>query len=174
MARKSVCIGGQNMTWCMYCTRFCRWGMVWTLLAACTRGDGFFSVGGVVGSSGNLHKFVAASRPPSSTIASLSHMQHFSLSNVTVYPASQNFAVESSDACVRPGTMWACVAASFSHGMLMLQVWVEVSIAPSGSVMWIGSVSTFLLTTFAPVLRKWLVAPESLSAELWWAVWATE
>ena len=34
-ARRRVCSGGQNKTWCMYFTRFCRCGMVCTLLIVC-------------------------------------------------------------------------------------------------------------------------------------------
>ena len=86
------------------------------------------------------------------------------MSNTTLHPASQNFLVEISDECERPGTMWASVIWSGSHGMFKLHVWVDVIFLPFGNRICIGLVALFLLTTGAPSTRKCPVAPESDTA----------
>lgn len=93
-----------------------------------------------------------------------SKILHCVASKLTVYPASQNFAVARREACARPGTMCALVASWRSHGMSTLHVCVDLRVAPSGSVIVIGWRSSCLLMTWAPSIMKWLVAPESLSA----------
>ena len=60
--------------------------------------------------------------------------------------------------------MCAAVTEGGSHGISRLQVCVDCRVAPSGSVIVIGSVSTMMLITGAPCTMKWLVAPESLMA----------
>ena len=86
------------------------------------------------------------------------------MSNTTLHPASQNFLVEISDECERPGTMWASVIWSGSHGMFKLHVCVDMIFLPFGNRIWIGLVAFLLLTTGAPSTRKWPVAPESETA----------
>ena len=86
------------------------------------------------------------------------------MSNMTLHPASQNFLVEISEACDRPGTIWASVITPGSQGMSKLQVWVELIVLPLGSLILIGFVAILLFTTCAPSTRKWPVAPESENA----------
>ena len=151
----------------MYLTRFCKCGMVWTLLAQLvgvgvpvlagtwvTMLAAHSVVGFVAGRSGRRHSFVVGSRPPLRTISGPSNTQHCNASNVTVYPASQNFAVETSEAWVRPGTMWACVAAPRSHGMSRLHVCVDRIVLPSGRWTVMGFGSRWMLMAWAPSTRK--------------------
>ncbi len=60
--------------------------------------------------------------------------------------------------------MCAAVTAVGSHGISRLHVCVDCRVAPSGSVIVMGSKSTAMLMTGAPCTMKWLVAPESLIA----------
>ena len=86
---------------------------------------------------------------------------HFFLVNVTSHPLSQNFRVAISDVCDSFGTMWPDVISSESHGMFKLQVCVDCILSPSGRVMLIGCVATFMFVTFASSCMKCPVAPES-------------
>ena len=116
---------------------------------------------------GRRHNRVTGSRVPVRMRLWPSKMWHALASYLTVYPASQNTAVERSDACVRPGTMWALVAFGRRPGMSISHVCVDWSVAPSGSMIVIGAVATCLLRTGAPCAMKWLVAPVSLMAVAW-------
>ncbi len=153
----------------MYLTRFCRCGMVWILLAhvvpigvgVCMLAGMWVTtlavhsvVGFVAGWSGRRHSFVVGSRPPLRTISGPSKTRHSNVSNSTVYPASHNFAVETSKAWMRPGTMWAFVAVCRSHGMSRLHVCVDWIDLPSGSWTVMGSGSRRMLMAWAPSTRK--------------------
>ena len=137
-------------------TRFCRCGIVWTLLAVVVDVGGWLAgmwatllavvvagggwlagtwaivlaahsiVGLVAGQSGRRHKFVVGSLPPLRTMSVPSKMRHSIASNTTVYPASQNFAVATNEEWVRPGMMCACVVLPRIHGMSRLHVCVGV------------------------------------------------
>ena len=120
--------------------------------------------GAVCGLSGSRHRFVASSRPPLRTRVVPSNMRQCVALKMAVYPASQNFAVESRDACASPGTMWASMAVPRIHGMSTLHVCVDCSVLSSGNVMVIGCTAIRLLVTCTPSTRKRLVAPESLRA----------
>ena len=113
---------------------------------------------------GRRQSVVCGSRPPSRMTDVPSRTRQLVSSKRTVYPASQNLAVDSNDAWARPGTMWACVASGRMSGKSRLQVCVDCNVAPSGSMMVMGLWSTCLLRTGAPSVMKWLVAPESLRA----------
>ncbi len=122
--------------------------------------------GGCAGRNGRRHRLEMVSLPPSSISVGPSKMRHRAASKMTEYPASQNFAVDRSDACARPGTMCAWVAVGRSQGMSTLHVCVDFICLPSGSVMVSGCAATCLLMTCAPSAMKWLVAPESLRADV--------
>ena len=83
------------------------------------------------------------------------------MSNSTLHPASTNFLVDISDECESPGTMYASVNASGSHGISRLHVCVDWMLLPLGSVIFSGDSVGILLTTGAPCNRKCHVAPES-------------
>ena len=185
-ARISVWCGGQKRAWCMYFTRFCMCAIVCTLLIWCSGGGSSVGVhgghccGGLCrGLIGRCHSCVIGSRCPSRTMMLFFAIVHLVASYETVYPASQNLRVEMSDEWERPGTTCAEVTVAGSHGMSRLQVCVDCSVAPSGSVIVMGFVSTLRLMTGAPCTMKWLVAPESLMACCSWplgvvlaAMWA--
>ena len=82
---------------------------------------------------------------------------------MTLHPASQNFFVEIREECCSPGTMWASVISSGSHGIPKLHVCVEYMMLPSGSFIAIGNSAAFMLTTAEPSTRKCDDAPESES-----------
>ncbi len=122
--------------------------------------------GGCLGCNGRFHRLEVGSCPPSSISIGPSKMRHRAASNVTEYPASQNFAVDRSNACARPGTMCAWVAVGQSHGMSTLHVCVDLICLLSGSVMEIGCAAICLLMMCAPSAMKWLVVPELLRADV--------
>ena len=79
------------------------------------------------------------SRCPTRTTHPFLETVQLSASYETVYPASQNLRVAMRDECERPGTICAAVTVAGSHGIFRLHVWVDCKVAPSGSVMVIGS-----------------------------------
>ena len=83
------------------------------------------------------------------------------MSKTTLHPASQNLRVDIREECDNPGTMWASVTVSGSHGMSRLHVCVDFIVLPFGSVMVIGLVAFCILVAGAPSIRKCAVAPES-------------
>ena len=115
----------------------------------------------VFGLIGSVQSLVLGSRPPCNTVLALYMTVQYWWSNVTLHPASQNCRVASSEAWERPGTMWAVVMASGSHGISRLQVWLEDMMLPSGRVTLMGFFAICLLVTGAPATRKCPVAPES-------------
>ena len=78
----------------------------------------------------------------------------------------QKTEVDRRDECVRPGTMCALVAAGHKLEMSRLHVCVDHRVNPLGSMIVIGEVASCLFQTGAPTTMKWLVAPESLMAEV--------
>ena len=62
--------------------------------------------------------------------------------------------------------MCAVVAAGRKPGISRLHVCVDCRVDPSGSMIVMGEVASFLFRTGAPSTMKWLVAPESLMAEV--------
>ena len=124
-------------------------------------GVGCVCTAGLIGS---CHSPVAIFRPPTKTSLSLKYTLYSSLSNITLYPALQNFLVEMRDACARPGTICASVMWLGSHGILSLQVWVNLMDFPFGSVMVIGLAAGRIFTAGAPATKKPPIAPESESA----------
>ena len=133
--------------------------MVWTLDAKWVRCDVVGSVASstvcVVVDSGKHQRVVDGSRLPWRTTVCPSRTRHELASNVTVYPASQNFAVERREVCARPGTMWACRAAGFNVGMSSSHVCVERRVAPLGRVMVMGLLAGCLFRTWwtSPVMK---------------------
>ena len=72
---------------------------------------------------------------------------------------SQNFLIEIRDECVMPGTIWATVMNTGSHGILRLHVCVDMMVYPLGKVILIGLVVGLIFITGAPCIIKWPVAP---------------
>ena len=88
-ARKRVWCGGENNTWCMNLTLFCKCGMVWTLDAKWGAldgvGSGFLvSMVGVVVDSDKHQSVVDGSRLPWRTMVGPSRTRHELASKVTV------------------------------------------------------------------------------------------
>ena len=69
-----------------------------------------------------------------------------------------------SDACAKPGTMWASFDSSESHGKYIVQVCVDVSQSPSGRFILSGCRAIFMFVTGVPGKTKWPVAPASATA----------
>jgi hypothetical protein len=163
MAAMSVCIGGQNKSWCMYFIACCLVGMVYALSALWSYVSGRWCRTGsrAVGLIGRCHNLVCGSRGPSNTVLPSIVTLHAFRVNVTSHPLSQNCRVASSDVCVNFGTMWAAVILSGSQGMSRLHVWVDMILLPSGRVILMGLTAIRLLVTGASFCMKWPVAPES-------------
>ena len=70
------------------------------------------------------------------------------------------------DAVVSPGTTWALVASGDRPGKLRVAMCVDRNVRPSGSVTVMGIGSGRLFKTGAVSVTKWLVAPESLIAQV--------
>lgn len=70
------------------------------------------------------------------------------------------------EAVVRPGTTWALVASGDRPGKSRVAMWVDQSVQPSGSVTVVGAGLGHLFKTGAVSVTKWLVAPESLIAQM--------
>ena len=62
--------------------------------------------------------------------------------------------------------MCALVAAGHNPVMPRSHMCVDCRVDPSGSTIVMGEVASFLFRTGAPSTMKWLVAPESLMAEV--------
>ena len=60
--------------------------------------------------------------------------------------------------------MYVSVTWYGNHGMSRLHVCVDCIVPPLGNVIVTGLIAFFLLTTGAPLTRKWPVAPESKMA----------
>merc|ERR1712051_114889 len=82
-------------------------------------------------------------------------------SNTTLYPASQNFLVDISEACDSPGTMCALVTSSGNHGISKFPTCVEYNIVPLGILIAIGFSAGRTFTNGAPSTIKCPLAPES-------------
>ncbi len=120
---------------------------------------------GAGGFTGRCHSPVVLSRFPIRAIWSfLSVTVHVSELYIMVYPLSQNLLVAINQEWERPGIMCASVTSSGSHGMLRLQVCVEVSLLPSGMVTVRGATAGLMFIAGASVVKKWAVAPVSLMA----------
>ncbi len=124
----------------------------------CTgRGDG--------GSTGRFHSPVVSSHFPVRTTRSLlSVTVQDSAVYTSLYPLPQNFLAAISDEWESPGIMCASVMLDGSHGMLRLQVCIEVRMLPSGMVTCSSVTAGFTLMAVAFVVRKWVVAEVSLMA----------
>ena len=83
-----------------------------------------------------------------------------------MHPASQSDLIEMSEVRLRPGMMWASLAASGSHGMARRAVWVDLSVAPLGRLILRGLLVGWTFVMRACGRRKWLVAPASAMARL--------
>ena len=83
---------------------------------------------------------------------------------MTLHPASHNILMDISDACAKPGTMWASFASCGRHGMSSVQVCVDVSHSTSGRFILSGCRAIFMFVTGVPGQTKWPVAPASATA----------
>ena len=83
---------------------------------------------------------------------------------MTLHPASHNIMMDISDACDKPGTMWASFASFGSHGISSVQVCVDVRQSPSGRFNFSGYCAIFTFVTGVPGRKKWPVAPASAPA----------
>ena len=63
---------------------------------------------------------------------------HLSSSYVTLHPASHKTAFDMSNICANPGTIYALVALSGSHGVFILHVCVDLIILSLGRFIEIG------------------------------------
>ena len=80
---------------------------------------------------------------------------------MTLHPASHNIFMDISDACAKPGMMWACFASFGSHGISSVQVCVDVRQSLSGRFILSGCRAIFMFVTGVPGKTKWPVAPAS-------------
>ena len=69
---------------------------------------------------------------------------------MTLHPVSHNILMDISDACDKPGTMWASFASFGSHGMSSVQVCVDVRQSPSGRFILSGCHAIFMFVTGVP------------------------
>jgi hypothetical protein len=93
-------------------------------------------------------------------------MEHPILVKVTVQPALHIVTMDSRECEVRPGMMWAILAAAGSSGRSRVQVCIDYTLSPFGRRATRGTVALQMFVAGASVVRKWLVAPESRIAHL--------
>ncbi len=86
------------------------------------------------------------------------------LVKVTVHPALHMVTTESSKCDTRLGMTWAERAPASRSGRSRVQVCVGCTLSPLGGRAMRGTVDRTMLMSFALVVRKWLVAPESRMA----------
>ena len=93
-------------------------------------------------------------------------MVHPILVKCTVQPALHRVRTDRSECKARPGIMWPAWALGGRDGMSRVHLCVECTRAPFGRWALMGVVVGRILVSGAPVVRKWLVVPESRMAHL--------
>ncbi len=83
--------------------------------------------------------------------------------NVMVHPALQSSRIPMSNAMARCGTMWP-VKIVDNPGIVISQMWVDLTFRPSGMLMVKGLLVILLLRTSTPSIIKIEVAPVSAIA----------
>ena len=91
-------------------------------------------------------------------------MVHPIFENVTSQPALQRFTTDNNECAARFGRMCACRARRGSWSRSSVHVCVVLIFSPFGSFARMGETASSLLVYGADVMRKWLLAPESIMA----------
>ena len=87
------------------------------------------------------------------------------LRKYTPHPASVSCTTDISDHDAHHGMMWPILAAIVSYGRSSLRTCVDLSIEPSSMVRVTGFSTGGIYVPVASMTRKWLVAPESSTAQ---------
>jgi hypothetical protein len=91
-------------------------------------------------------------------------MEHPILVKVMVQPALHIVTTDRRECNARPGMMWAFLAAAGSLGRSRVQVCIDCTLSPFIRQATRGTVAAQMIVSGALVVRKWLVAPESIIA----------
>ena len=114
---------------------------------------------------GRVHRSVIGSFMPVKIILPLYLTTHFSMSNLTVHPASVTTRILNREAMDNSGTM--CPMSVVGRpGIIMSHMCVDMTCRPSANATFNGHIVFRLLWTGIPSMTKIWVAPESVIASL--------
>ena len=125
-----------------------------------------FTVGFVVGSRGTIQRPVLWHFRPVIITSSLYVTLTLALLKVTSQPLSHRITTDINEWEARPGIICPLRAALGSPGIFRVHLCVDWTLLPSGRLTFIPSVVASLVSTWALVIIKLLVAPESKIAHL--------
>ena len=112
---------------------------------------------------GKVHRSVVRSFMPVNIILPLYLTTHFSMSNLTVHPASVSTRIPKREAIDNSGTM--CPTSVVGRpGIKISHICVDITLSPSANATLSGHVVFCLLWTGVPSMTKIWVAPESAIA----------
>ena len=111
------------------------------------------------------HLLLSISFAPSSTTLPLYVTTTQCLRKYTPHPASVSCTTDTSDRDANPGMTWPIPAVIGSCGRSGSRTCVDFSVEPSGIVTVTGFFVGVTFVAVASMTRKWLVAPESSTAQ---------